>query len=163
MVAGQKHRLRFINLHTFETGLTAELKEGSTFGVWKALAKDGRDLPAGRQTERTSRQMISIGETFDFEFVAKAGGEYKIEMTNPRFNKVWTTIPIRVVQTPTRRAELVPPSGIKPESSWWSSLASLLPSMPAKASASPVPPLPSADGLFDPNCLPQQQAEVLSR
>lgn len=156
VVAGQKHRLRFINLHTFETGLTAELKEGSTFAVWRALAKDGRDLPASRQTHRPARQMVSIGETFDFEFVAKAGGDYKLEMTNPRFNKVWTTIPIRVVQSPTRRAELIPPSGEKPETGWRTMLASLLPSWPSAKAATPaVPPLPSGDGLFEAACLPQ--------
>jgi len=159
VVAGQKHRLRFINLHTFETGLTAELKEGSTFAVWRALAKDGRDLPASRQTHRAARQMVSIGETFDFEFVAKAGGEYKLEMTNPRFNKVWTTIPIRVVASPTRRAELIQPTGTPPAAAdWKTKLALLLPSWTTKAEVSPVPPLPSADGFFEAACLPQPRS-----
>ncbi|MBM3559824.1 MAG: hypothetical protein FJX53_08130 [Alphaproteobacteria bacterium] len=58
--------------------------------------------------------------------------------------------------TPTRRAELIKPAGTKPEESWWSALASLLPSTPTKAAASPIPPLPSADGFFEAACLPQQ-------
>lgn len=158
VVVGERHRFRFINMHSFETGLTAEVKEGAVHANWRALAKDGRDLPAGRRTERPARQMVSLGETYDFEFVAKAGVDYRLELSNPRFNKLWTTIPLRVVQKPTRRAELVPPTGTAPPSGWQTLLASLLPSarQPASASVLPVPPpLPSADGFFEAACLPQ--------
>jgi hypothetical protein len=160
VVAGQRHRFRFINLHTFETGLTAELKEGAIPAIWRARAKDGRDLPAVRRTERPAQQLVSLGETYDFEFVAKEGGDFRLELTNPRFSKLWTTIPIRVVQAQPRRAQLITPTGTPPAVSGWRTvLASLLPAWPsARASASPVPPLPSADGYFETACaaLPQR-------
>ncbi len=157
IVVGQKHRLRFVNLHSFETGLTAEIKQGPVLSLWRALAKDGRDLPASRQTERPARQMISLGEAFDFEFVAQAPGDYRLELGNPRFNKIWTTIPLNVVAAPTRRAELIQPTGTPPSANagWRSMLASLLPSWPQAASAAPVPPLPSADGFFEAACVPE--------
>jgi FtsP/CotA-like multicopper oxidase with cupredoxin domain len=158
IVAGQKHRFRFINLHTFEGGLVAEVKQGATLGLWRALAKDGRDLPRSRQVDKPARQMVSIGETYDFEFVAGAPGDYKLELSNPRFNKLWTTIPLNVVATPTRRAELMQPTGTPPPAAGWRTmLASLLPTW-STAGDSTVQPLPSADGFFEAACVPQPRS-----
>ncbi|MBM3536108.1 MAG: hypothetical protein FJX60_24125 [Alphaproteobacteria bacterium] len=155
IVQGQKHRFRFINLHTFEGGLVAEVKQDATLGLWRAIAKDGRDLPRSRQVDKPARQMVSLGETYDFEFVATNPGTYKLELSNPRFNKLWTTIPLNVVAAPTRRAELIQPTGAPPPpASWRSMLASLLPTWTV-ANALAVPPLPSADGFFEAACLPQ--------
>jgi hypothetical protein len=48
--------------------------------MWRALAKDGRELPAARQLARPARQQISIGETYDFELTPAAAGAYRLEV-----------------------------------------------------------------------------------
>ena len=124
VVVGQKHRFRLINLHSFETNLTAELKNREETVEWRAIAKDGRDLPAERQVMMPARQLVTIGETHDFEFVADAPGDYRLELTNPAWGKTWTTIPVKVVEKPTKRAGLVAPTGRFEKTA--TSLASLL-------------------------------------
>ncbi len=42
---------------------------------WRPLAKDGADLPAAARTLRPAKQMISIGETYDFEFLPERKGQ----------------------------------------------------------------------------------------
>jgi hypothetical protein len=55
-----------------------ELRRDTTLLTWRALAKDGSELPAARQLARPARQQISIGETYDFEFTP-AVGLYRLE------------------------------------------------------------------------------------
>jgi len=35
--------------------------------TWKPLAKDGATLPPGQTVSRPARQLITVGETYDFE------------------------------------------------------------------------------------------------
>ena len=162
IVIGQKHRYRFINLHSFEAGLTAELMRGAEAARWRAVAKDGRDLPASRQVEMPARQMVSIGETYDFEFIADAPGEYRLNLTNPAWGKTWTTIPLDVVDKPKRRAGLIPPTGRfeRSETGLASVLSGLLSLWSGEARASTVSatPLPADGALFAASCLPQPVA-----
>lgn len=95
---GVRHRLRFINLHSYEVNLSVDLKQGPTLAKWRALAKDGRTLPAAQRTLRAASQVVSLGETYDFEFVAKEPGEYKLEMANKGFNKLWGAVSLHAVK-----------------------------------------------------------------
>jgi len=51
---------------------------------WTPIAKDGLELPASQQTPRPARQVVSMGETYDFAFTPTRAGEYRLEArTNP--------------------------------------------------------------------------------
>ncbi len=77
---GVPHRLRFVNITIARPSIRVELRRDTTLLTWRALAKDGRELPAARQLARPARQQISIGETYDFEFTPAAAGEYRLEV-----------------------------------------------------------------------------------
>jgi len=96
--AGQRHRLRIINVHSFEVNLSVELKRGAELATWRPLAKDGRDLPAPRRGARKASQLVSLGETYDFAFTPAKEGEYALELSNKQFKKVLNTIPVRVLR-----------------------------------------------------------------
>jgi hypothetical protein len=72
-------RLRFINITITRPSIRVELRQDTTLLTWRALAKDGGELPAARQLERPARQQISIGETYDFELTPDAV-EYRLEV-----------------------------------------------------------------------------------
>jgi hypothetical protein len=77
---GVPHRLRFINITIGRPSIRVELRRDTTLLTWRALAKDGGELPAARQFARPARQQISIGETYDFELTPDAVGEYRLEV-----------------------------------------------------------------------------------
>jgi hypothetical protein len=45
---------------------------------WRAMAKDGADLPPQQATVRDAVQMISVGETYDFQFSPQTPGDYEM-------------------------------------------------------------------------------------
>jgi FtsP/CotA-like multicopper oxidase with cupredoxin domain len=77
---GVPYRLRFINITIARPSIRVELRRDTTLLTWRALAKDGRELPAARQLARPARQQISIGETYDFELTPAAAGAYRLEV-----------------------------------------------------------------------------------
>jgi FtsP/CotA-like multicopper oxidase with cupredoxin domain len=92
--AGRPARLRLLNLSTRNPTpafwLTARsdsafANRGDTLVVrWRALAKDGFDLPPGTQSTRAAGQMVSMGETYDFEYTPSRRGLLQLEVrTNP--------------------------------------------------------------------------------
>ena len=46
--------------------------------TWRALAKDGMDLPADQSTIRPAVQQFGNGETYDFEFVSSSPRELNL-------------------------------------------------------------------------------------
>jgi FtsP/CotA-like multicopper oxidase with cupredoxin domain len=78
--AGVAQRLRLINMTVRRPGGRFELWRDTTLLKWRALAKDGRELPATRQVEQAARSVVSIGETLDFEFVPRAGDKSRLEV-----------------------------------------------------------------------------------
>jgi FtsP/CotA-like multicopper oxidase with cupredoxin domain len=89
------HRLRLVNITTGRAGAIFELKRDTTTITWRALAKDGAELPAARRVIRPARQSLSIGETADFEFFPTAAGEYRIEVRTVG-GRLLGTLPLRV-------------------------------------------------------------------
>jgi FtsP/CotA-like multicopper oxidase with cupredoxin domain len=81
MRAGERYRLRFIDIHTFRPSMVARLVRDSTVLEWRAIAKDGRDLPPDQATARAAVQQSGNGETYDFEFVPSAAGDIRFLMT----------------------------------------------------------------------------------
>jgi FtsP/CotA-like multicopper oxidase with cupredoxin domain len=77
MHVGESHRLRFINIGAAAQAFFT-LRRDSTLSTWRALAKDGADLPAAQATVRPAKVLIDIGETYDFEFTPAQAGEYML-------------------------------------------------------------------------------------
>ena len=80
MRAGVAHRLRLINITTGRPGTVVTVQRDTVPVRWRALAKDGADLPEERQLAKPARQLISIGETYDFELTPDAEGRLLIEV-----------------------------------------------------------------------------------
>jgi len=68
MRAGVPNRLRVINITSHGVNLTAFIVDRFEQTTWKPLAKDGATLPAGQTAPRPARQLVAVGETYDFEF-----------------------------------------------------------------------------------------------
>jgi FtsP/CotA-like multicopper oxidase with cupredoxin domain len=68
MRAGVPNRLRLINITPNNVGLTASLMNQFEPVQWKLLAKDGAEVAGTQGALRLARQLVSVGETYDFEF-----------------------------------------------------------------------------------------------
>ncbi|HET7218605.1 MAG TPA: multicopper oxidase domain-containing protein [Vicinamibacterales bacterium] len=92
---GERYRLRFINVHISRPSMRMRLLQGSTLQRWRAIAKDGMDLPADQALESPSEVQMGNGETYDFEFVPAAVGDLKLDITQGD-GTLLTTMPIHV-------------------------------------------------------------------
>jgi FtsP/CotA-like multicopper oxidase with cupredoxin domain len=89
---GRAYRMRFIGMQVRFPNATAWLtaRPDSSFGNvrdslvtrWRPLAKDGADLPAAAQSSRPAEQIVSMGETYDYEFVPERKGNLRLEVRN---------------------------------------------------------------------------------
>ena len=75
--------------------MRVELWRDSALAHWRPVAKDGADLPLGKQIPRPARQPISIGETFDFEVTPHQPGDMRLEMRTANADLI-ATVPIIV-------------------------------------------------------------------
>ena len=73
--AGQRYRLRFINMSVRRSGVIVMVTRGGAPATWRPLAKDGAALPPALRVPEPSRRMVSIGETLDVEIVPDAPGD----------------------------------------------------------------------------------------
>jgi FtsP/CotA-like multicopper oxidase with cupredoxin domain len=78
--AGTKYRFRFINIMAPNPPLAVSLLSGDKPVSWRAIAKDGADLPPGQATARPTQQVIGVGETYDFELQPKSSGELRLDI-----------------------------------------------------------------------------------
>lgn len=74
-----KVRLRLINITPNNTALLCTLTLNGKTVRWRALAKDGMELPEARKTTGESVQQVGVGETYDYEITAAAGDEFTLE------------------------------------------------------------------------------------
>ncbi|HEV8214868.1 MAG TPA: hypothetical protein VGP95_03505, partial [Gemmatimonadaceae bacterium] len=100
-------RLRFIGLTLINPNATVTLtarpdsslrnSPDSMLVQWRQLAKDGADLPASATIPRTARQMISMVETYDFEYTTTQAGSLRIEIraAGPA-GALLTRVPVKV-------------------------------------------------------------------
>lgn len=79
--AGTPHRLRFINISPIETH-TIQLVAGDSVQQWRALAKDGAELPPSQATTRIATLALHPGETYDFEVTRSHPGELSIRVSS---------------------------------------------------------------------------------
>ena len=79
LAAGVSHRFRFINIGAAGV-LRYSLRADTALAAWRAWAKDGADLPEVLRLIQPATQLVSVGETYDFEFTPPAPGEYKLSV-----------------------------------------------------------------------------------
>jgi manganese oxidase len=103
---GVPTRFRFISLAAFHPNaafaLTARRDSAATLAVgtdslilrWQFVAKDGADLPEVQRVSKTARQLVSMGETFDFLYTPTTPGDLRIEVRGGAL--LLARIPIRV-------------------------------------------------------------------
>ncbi|MEP7176250.1 MAG: hypothetical protein ABI860_06825, partial [Gemmatimonadales bacterium] len=82
--SGRTYRFRLINIGDARTyfGLRRRAPD-SALVAWRALAKDGADLPPSQAELRTGRLLTGPGETADFEVRAAEAGELRLELDSP--------------------------------------------------------------------------------
>ena len=70
--AGVRQRLRLINITPDDiVSVVLQTNEGPV--TWQPVAKDGASLPIGSRQAGVAKQIIGVGETYDFEFETPAG------------------------------------------------------------------------------------------
>ncbi|MFN2602402.1 MAG: multicopper oxidase domain-containing protein [Gemmatimonadaceae bacterium] len=80
LTAGTQHRIRFVNITP--AGIKrVRLVSGSTLQTWRAVAKDGADLPSTQANMRPADFLSGPGETMDFEITRKEPGDLTMEIT----------------------------------------------------------------------------------
>ena len=103
---GLRYRFRFVNLPVTSPNATVYLTarpdsslanlRDSMLVQWRPLAKDGWELPVENRELRPAQQIISIGETYDFEVQPLARGELRIEVRPPSAGRLFVRVPVRV-------------------------------------------------------------------
>ncbi len=77
MRVGTPLRIRMINIQPADP-VTFEIMRDSSVVEWRAVAKDGWELPADQARVEKSRRNLWVGETFDAEFAPREAGTYML-------------------------------------------------------------------------------------
>ena len=94
LTAGQTYRLRIVHIVPDWT-IRVELKKGDATEQWRAVAKDGAELPSQRRTMRAADFVAGPGETMDFEYRPAAPGLMTLSVAQ-RTGAWSTALPILV-------------------------------------------------------------------
>ncbi|MCC8940784.1 multicopper oxidase domain-containing protein [Bradyrhizobium sp. Arg68] len=95
MRAGVPNRLRLINITAYDSALSASLFNRFDQTTWKPVAKDGATLPPQQTAVRPAHQLVSVGETYDFE--VQPSLEQTLWLEVRRATGKWVTqAPIRI-------------------------------------------------------------------
>jgi len=94
--AGTTYRFRLINITADNPSITVSLRSGDTPLMWRAIAKDGADLPESQRRIAMAVQRVSVGETYDFEFTRERAGSLTLDVFRPVDKRhVITTIDVK--------------------------------------------------------------------
>jgi FtsP/CotA-like multicopper oxidase with cupredoxin domain len=96
MRVGQRYRLRLVNIHTARASMIAQMMRDTTVLTWRAIAKDGMDLPNDLATVRRASQQSGNGEVYDFEFVPTEPGNIRFTMWTGNLATLLVSMPILV-------------------------------------------------------------------
>jgi len=77
--AGAANRLRIVMIPAAGYADLVLLSD-TTPVTWRALAKDGADLPAALATSEPAHHLVSVGETYDFEFTPRDTRPLRLEL-----------------------------------------------------------------------------------
>jgi FtsP/CotA-like multicopper oxidase with cupredoxin domain len=83
LLLGQKYRMRFINITPNDAAVAMSLTTEGHPVKWRAVAKDGADLPEQQAVVEDAVQPISVGETYDYEFTPNKRGLYELRFCSP--------------------------------------------------------------------------------
>jgi FtsP/CotA-like multicopper oxidase with cupredoxin domain len=75
-------RIRIININP-NIPLTVSVLADSTPVRWRAIAKDGADLPPAHARIQPARVRLGVGETADFELTVDQPGDLRVRVTDP--------------------------------------------------------------------------------
>jgi FtsP/CotA-like multicopper oxidase with cupredoxin domain len=103
---GRRYRFRIANMSVGTPNATVNLtsRPSAAFPTspdtmlvrWRPVAKDGADLPLAKRTTVSATQVVSIGETYDFEVEPGEPGALWLEVVAPARRVVTVRVPIRV-------------------------------------------------------------------
>jgi FtsP/CotA-like multicopper oxidase with cupredoxin domain len=92
---GERYRIRFVNIHTSRPSMIGRLMRDTTTLTWRAMAKDGAELPPERAVIGPAFQQLGNGEVYDFEFTPTSPGDLRFLVTAGNGNPL-ASLPIRV-------------------------------------------------------------------
>jgi hypothetical protein len=75
--------------------MIVRLLRDSTLVAWRAVAKDGMDLPPDRATSRRAIQQMGNGETYDFELSPAEPADLRLTVSSAA-GQLLATVPIQV-------------------------------------------------------------------
>jgi len=92
---GQPYRLRLIDISNSNNS-DFSLRGPNGLLQWRAIAKDGADLPSSQALMKDAQQQVAAGEIYDFEFVPREPASLRLEIANTGLNsKVVQPIEVR--------------------------------------------------------------------
>jgi len=100
--AGTTQRLRLINIMPFGR-FTWRLLRGDSLSAWRAVARDGADLPKSQRVTGPARAVLDAGETADFELEAAGVGDYRLEIGPAKEAEVVQNIKIEAAWAPASK------------------------------------------------------------
>ncbi len=83
LLSQRKYRFRFVNMTPNDSPLDLSMDLKGKPIQWRAIAKDGADLPSQQAVVEDATGPLSVGETRDFEFEGKVPGEYVLRFLSP--------------------------------------------------------------------------------
>jgi FtsP/CotA-like multicopper oxidase with cupredoxin domain len=94
LTVGTTYRFRIVDINP-DWRVYALLMEDSTVLRWRAVAKDGADLPPHQAVMRPARILMGPGETADFEYTPTSAGLFRLEFAT--MLRGWKlNVPLRV-------------------------------------------------------------------
>jgi manganese oxidase len=103
---GEPARLRFLSLALLNPNTAVQVTARSdSAGVlpndtlivqWRPIAKDGADLPPAWRAPRLARQVMGMGETYDFELTPAVKGLLRLEVRGAGNGVLLARVPLRV-------------------------------------------------------------------
>jgi len=99
--AGRKYRFRLIQISPGFPSMRVSLTQAGKPAEWRAIAKDGAELPPSQAVMRSASLTVTTGETYDFEYDAQAPQELGLELYLP--GPKWRTTQAIVFGTPSPR------------------------------------------------------------
>jgi FtsP/CotA-like multicopper oxidase with cupredoxin domain len=79
LTVGETHRIRIVSVHP-DWRIKFTLRNDSTTARWRAVAKDGFDMPPAQATLRPATLEMGPGETADFEFRPTRPGAWVLDI-----------------------------------------------------------------------------------
>jgi len=80
--AGRHYRIRLININP-SVPLTFSVRADSLPIAWRAVAKDGAELPVAQARMGPAQLRIGVGETYDFDFAPNLARDLSLEVRDP--------------------------------------------------------------------------------